>query len=143
VSEPAPSGAGPGDGRVGADAVAAAKDALDAAREAVAALVTVRAKALQEGRRLRDRAEAPGLDELGEGAGLQERRAQALEPRIEQLRDLARRAEVAYESLRVDRGGADAPSGASGSPDAGGPRDADENPDAGRPADEPGPGGGA
>jgi hypothetical protein len=104
VSEAAPAGPGPGDGRVGADAVQAAKDALDAAREAVAALVTVRARALQEGRRLRDRADVPGLGELDDGANLQERRAEALEPRIEQLRDLARRAEVAYEALRVDRG---------------------------------------
>jgi hypothetical protein len=86
VSEAAPAGPGPGDGRVGADAVQAAKDALDAAREAVAALVTVRARALQEGRRLRDRADVPGLGELDDGANLQERRAEALEPRIEQLR---------------------------------------------------------
>jgi len=90
-----------------ADALASAQEALDAAREAVGALVTVRAKALQEGVRLRSRAEAPGREALGEDAALQERRAAALEPRIEQLRDLARRAEVAYEALRSDRDAAE------------------------------------
>lgn len=95
---------GPGGERTGEDAVAAAKDALDAAREAVGALVTVRAKALAEGERLRARADAPGLDELADGAALQERRAEALGPRIEQLRDLARRAEVVYEALKADHG---------------------------------------
>lgn len=94
----------PGGEQAAADAVAAAKEALDAAREAVGALVTVRAKALAEGERLRGRADAPGLDELADGAALQERRAEALGPRIEQLRDLARRAEVAYEALKADRG---------------------------------------
>lgn len=98
----------PGDGRVGPDAVTAAKQALDAAREAVGALVTVRAKAQQESQRLRARAEVGGeLGTLVEDAAVQERRAAALEPRIEQLRDLARRAEVAYEALRTDRGPAD------------------------------------
>ncbi|WP_026910844.1 hypothetical protein [Patulibacter minatonensis] len=85
------------------DAIRSAEQALSAAREAVAAVVTVRAKALQESRRLRDRAEAPGLAGLAEDAALQERRAVALEPRIEQLRDLARRAELALESLRSHR----------------------------------------
>lgn len=98
------------------DAVAAAKQALDAAREAVGALVTVRAKAQQEAQRLRARAEVGGeLESLAEDAAVQERRAAALEPRIEQLRDLARRAEVAHEALRTDRGPADTP------PPAGGP----------------------
>lgn len=109
----------PGDGRVGPDAVAAAKQALDAARETVGALVTVRAKAQQEARRLRARAEVGGeLEGLLEDAAVQERRAAALEPRIEQLRDLARRAEVAYEALRTDRGPDDAPAGTASAEDA-------------------------
>jgi hypothetical protein len=97
---------GPADGAAGgptSDAIRSAEDALGAAREAVASVVTVRARALRESRRLRERAEAPGLAALAEDAALQERRAVALEPRIEQLRDLARRAEVALESLRSDR----------------------------------------
>lgn len=83
-----------------ADAVRAAKDALDAARESVAALVTVRARAVREGERLRERSAVEGLTALADDAALQERRAAALEPRIEQLRDLARRAEIAHEALR-------------------------------------------
>ncbi|MEV4423250.1 hypothetical protein AB0L40_25225 [Patulibacter sp. NPDC049589] len=99
--------AAPGAPSPGADPVAKAKEALDAARESMAALVTVRARALQEARRLRDRAEAPEREALVQDAALQERRAVALEPRIEQLRDLSRRAEVAYEALRADRGADD------------------------------------
>ncbi|MDO9409432.1 hypothetical protein [Patulibacter sp.] len=102
MSDAAPAG-GPAPSPPGAEALAAAQQALDAAREAVGALVTVRAKALKEGVRLRERAEVPGMAGLGEDAALQERRAEALEPRIEQLRDLARRAELAYEALRSDR----------------------------------------
>lgn len=102
MSEAAASGAGPG--RAAApDAIAAAKRALDAAREAVSSLVTARAQALEEGNRLRSRAGAPGREALGEDAAVHERRAAELEPRIAELQDLARRAEVAYEALRSGR----------------------------------------
>lgn len=104
MSEAAAAGADP-ERPATPDAVVAAKRALDAARAAVSSLVTARAQALEEGGRLRARAEAPGRAELGEDAAVHERRAADLEPRIAELRDLARRAEVAYEALRSGRGG--------------------------------------
>jgi hypothetical protein len=97
----------PDDGSEVDVALVSAKEALDAARETVAALITVRAKALQEAARLRARAAAPEHGELREPAALHEARATALEERIEQMRDLARRAEVAYERLRADHEAAD------------------------------------
>ncbi|CAB4906833.1 unannotated protein [freshwater metagenome] len=119
MSDAAPAG-GPSPAAPGPEAVEAARQALDAAREAVGALLTVRAKALKEGARLRERAEVPGMAGLGEDAALQERRAEALEPRIEQLRDLARRAELAYEALRSDRtDGPDGPQPTAPADDAG------------------------
>lgn len=99
---PGPVDPTPDDGSEVQEALSAAKDALDAARETVAALVTVRAKAIQEAARLRARAAAPDHGELREPAALHEARATALEERIEQMRDLARRAEVAYERLLAD-----------------------------------------
>ncbi|WP_320672788.1 hypothetical protein [Patulibacter defluvii] len=85
------------------DPVAAARAALDAAREAAGAAITAHAQARAEATRLRERAAAGGeLEQLTRTAEEQEARAAALEPRIEQLRDLARRAEVAYEALRAD-----------------------------------------
>lgn len=116
MSDAAPAG-DPPPGAPGPEAVEAARQALDAAREAVGALLTVRARALKEGARLRERAEVPGMSGLGEDAALQERRAEALEPRIEQLRDLARRAELAYEALRSDR--TDGPAAGAPADDAG------------------------
>jgi hypothetical protein len=102
VSTPGPVDPTPDDGAGAVDALASAKDALDAARETVAALVTVRAKAIQEAARLRARAAVPGHGELEEPAALHEARATALEERIDQMRDLARRAEVAFEALKAD-----------------------------------------
>lgn len=115
----------PDDGSEVDGALASAKDALDAARETVAALVTVRAKALQEAARLRQRAAAPDHGELREPAALHEARATALEERIAQMRDLARRAEVAYERLRADhKAAADDDRPASDGSDLRGPDDA-------------------
>lgn len=126
----------------GPDAVVAAKQALDAAREAVGALVTVRARAQQEALRLRSRAEVSGLEQLIDDAAVQERRAAALEPRIEQLRDLARRAEVAHEALRSDRGAGEPAAPSTGGPSAtgAGPAPADEGSGSGTGSAEPGTG---
>jgi hypothetical protein len=104
---PGPVDPTPDDGSEVDVALTSAKEALDAARETVAALVTVRAKALQEAARLRARSAAPEHGELREPAALHEARATALEERIEQMRDLARRAEIAYEHLRADHDAAD------------------------------------
>jgi len=88
------------------DALDAARRALDASREAVARTVTARAGELAEASRLEARAGAGGaLGDLEPLARAHAARAAALEPRIEQLRDLARRAEVAYASLRTAAGG--------------------------------------
>lgn len=108
MSEAAAPGAQPGRPAT-TDAVAAAKQALDAARAAVTSLVTARTQALEEGSRLRSRSAAPGREALGEDAAVHERRAADLEPRIAELRDLARRAEVAYEALRSGRGAGPSP----------------------------------
>ena len=107
MSTPGPVDPTPDDDAGERDAIASAKAALDAARESVAALVTVRAKAIQEAARLRQRAQAPGREELTDSAALHEARATDLEARIAQLRDLAHRAEVAYEALRADHAAAE------------------------------------
>ncbi|MDX8151839.1 hypothetical protein SK069_09560 [Patulibacter brassicae] len=89
------------------DPLTAAERALDAARGAVGSAVTARAQALSEAARLRERAQAGGaLAELDATAAARAAEADRLEQRIEQLRDLARRAEVAVEALRADRPGA-------------------------------------
>ena len=116
MSPPPPVDPPPDDGAGADDALQSALEALHAARETVAALVTVRAKAIQEAARLRARAAAPGHGELAEPAALHEARATALEERIDQMRDLARRAEVAYEALKADHAQA-----ADGSSDDDGP----------------------
>lgn len=88
--------------------VAAARTAMEAAREATGAAITARAQALAEAARLRERSQAAGgLAELTSSADAHDARAAQLDARIDQLRDLAHRAEVAYEALRADRGDAD------------------------------------
>ncbi|MGE4427113.1 MAG: hypothetical protein AB7G37_11735 [Solirubrobacteraceae bacterium] len=95
MSTPDPTGA----------AVTAARRALDASREAVTRTVTARAQELAEAARLEQRAAAGGaLGDLAATAKVHAARAADLEPRIEQLRDLARRAEVAFEALRSSAG---------------------------------------